>query len=130
MVEPCPAKILNGKQYRCSFELALHVMGGKWKPIILYHLSLDDMMRFGQLRKSMPVITERMLTKQLRELEADLLVNRTVYAEVPPRVEYSLTTFGKTLIPILEHMKEWGEEYEAACKAEMSKLSENNEKIA
>lgn len=110
---PCLVKEVAGKRYRCFFELTLAVIGGKWKPIILYHLSLEDSVRFGALRRGMPDVTERMLTRQLRELEADGLVHREVYREVPPRVEYSLTDMGRSLIPILLEMRAWGEEYEA-----------------
>lgn len=109
---PCKIKEIGGKRYRCYFELTLSVIGGKWKPIILYHLSLADAVRFGELRRGMPDVTERMLTRQLRELEADGLVHREVYREVPPRVEYSLTEMGASLIPILKQMQAWGVEYE------------------
>ncbi|VVS95004.1 winged helix-turn-helix transcriptional regulator [Desulfoluna spongiiphila] len=112
MPEPCRIKELNGKTYRCYFELTLSVIGGKWKPIILNHLALEQVMRFGELTRSIPEITQRMLTKQLRELEADGLVHREVYREVPPRVEYSLTRLGYTIIPILQHMRQWGVDYE------------------
>ena len=110
--QPCKIKEISGKRYRCYFELTLSVIGGKWKPIILYHLSLADAVRFGELRRGMPDVTERMLTRQLRELEADGLVHREVYREVPPRVEYSLTEMGASLIPILKQMQAWGVEYE------------------
>ena len=112
MINPCKDKELNGKQYRCFFELTLQVIGGKWKPIILYQLALAGIMRFGELRKSMAGVTERMLTKQLRELEADGLIHREIYREIPPRTEYSLTPLGVSLIPILTQMREWGVKYE------------------
>lgn len=94
----------------CSVELTLQIISGKWKGIILYHL-VDGKKRFNQLRRLMPTITQRMLTLQLRELEQDGIVHREVYPEVPPKVEYSLTEFGKTLQPIVSLMKDWGEEY-------------------
>ncbi len=112
MIEPCKIKEVGGKRYRCYFELAFQVIGGKWKTIILYHLSLVSRMRFGEIRRGIPEITERMLTRQLRELEADGMLHREVYREVPPRVEYSLTEFGRTLIPVMLQLRHWGIEYE------------------
>lgn len=96
--------------YGCSVEAALSVIGGKWKCMILFHL-LDGTKRFNELHREVPGITQRMLTLQLRELEADNVVHREVYAEVPPRVEYSLTEFGRTLEPILMGLKHWGDSY-------------------
>lgn len=112
MVKPCKIKDHNGKQYRCFFELTLSLIGGKWKPIILYHLAQEKVMRFGELGRSLPDITQRMLTKQLRELEADALIHREVYKEVPPKVEYSLTELGHELIPIFLDLRQWGMKYE------------------
>ncbi|BBD07656.1 winged helix-turn-helix transcriptional regulator [Desulfovibrio ferrophilus] len=111
-IVPCKTKQLAGRSYRCYFELTLSVIGGKWKPIILNHLGLRGILRFGGLRRGMPDITERMLTRQLRELEADGMVHREVYREVPPRVEYSLTVLGQSLLPILRDMRLWGVAYE------------------
>ncbi|MDH5571741.1 MAG: helix-turn-helix transcriptional regulator [Gammaproteobacteria bacterium] len=96
--------------FRCPVEATLDVIGGKWKCVILYHL-LNETKRFNELRRLMPDVTQRMLTRQLRELEADQVINRKVYPEVPPKVEYSLTEFGVTLGPILTMLKEWGFEY-------------------
>jgi len=112
VIQPCKTKELNGKTYRCFFELTLQVMGGKWKPIILYHLATEGVMRFSDLRRSIGGVTERMLARQLRELEADHIVHREVYREVPPRVEYSLTDLGSGLIPILKELRDWGVDYE------------------
>lgn len=112
MIRPCKIKDLGGKQYRCYFELTFQVIGGKWKAILLYHLSLASRLRFGELKRGIPEVTERMLTKQLRELEADGLVHREVYREVPPRVEYSLTKLGCSVIPLLLKMREWGIAFE------------------
>ncbi len=92
----------------CPVEATLELIGGKWKGVILYHL-LNQTIRFNALKKRMPGITQRMLTKQLRELEADNLIQRKVYPEVPPKVEYSLTQKGKTLEPIILALKSWGE---------------------
>ena len=111
-MQPCKTKELNGKIYRCFFELTLQVMGGKWKPVILYHLATEGVMRFSGLRRSISGVTERMLARQLRELEADRIVHREVYREVPPRVEYSLTDLGSGLVPILKELREWGLDYE------------------
>nr|4A5N_A Chain A, UNCHARACTERIZED HTH-TYPE TRANSCRIPTIONAL REGULATOR YYBR [Bacillus subtilis]4A5N_B Chain B, UNCHARACTERIZED HTH-TYPE TRANSCRIPTIONAL REGULATOR YYBR [Bacillus subtilis]4A5N_C Chain C, UNCHARACTERIZED HTH-TYPE TRANSCRIPTIONAL REGULATOR YYBR [Bacillus subtilis]4A5N_D Chain D, UNCHARACTERIZED HTH-TYPE TRANSCRIPTIONAL REGULATOR YYBR [Bacillus subtilis] len=89
-------------------EFTLDVIGGKWKGILFYHM-IDGKKRFNEFRRICPSITQRMLTLQLRELEADGIVHREVYHQVPPKVEYSLTEFGRTLEPIVLQMKEWGE---------------------
>jgi len=94
----------------CPVETTLDVIGGKWKGIILYHL-IDGKKRFNEFRKLHPCITQRMLTLQLRELERDGVIHREVYKEVPPKVEYSLTEFGRTLEPIILLMKDWGEKH-------------------
>jgi DNA-binding HxlR family transcriptional regulator len=94
----------------CPVEACLEVIGGKWKGVILYYL-LDGTKRFGELRRLLPNITQRMLTLQLRELEEDGVINRKVYAQVPPKVDYSLTEFGRTLEPVIYLMKDWGEKY-------------------
>ena len=98
--------------YRCHFELTLQLIGGKWKLLVIYFLSLQDVIRFGQLRRALPEISERMLVRQLRELEDDGLVSRTVYGTVPPRVDYALTPLGVSLVPIMESLKAWGNMYE------------------
>lgn len=110
---PCKVKVLGEKKYRCFFELTLQVIGGKWKPIIVYHLGNEGTLRFGELNRSIGGgITQKMLTQQLRELEKDKLVNRKVYKQVPPKVEYSLTDLGKSLMPILDQLRDWGMVYE------------------
>jgi DNA-binding HxlR family transcriptional regulator len=91
----------------CPLQAAINVIGGKWKTIVLYMLA-DKTLRFGELKKSIPKITQKMLTQQLRELEADGLVTRVVYPEVPPKVEYSLTEYAQELRPILAQLCEWG----------------------
>lgn len=96
--------------FGCPVEACLEVIGGKWKGVILFHL-LGGTKRFGQLSRLMPAVTQRMLTRQLRELEADGIVVRAAYPEVPPRVEYSLSPFGKTLAPVLQVLRGWGSEY-------------------
>jgi DNA-binding HxlR family transcriptional regulator len=118
MSKPCNIKTLENKEYRCFFELTLQVIGGKWKPVILYHLALEGVMRFGELNRSIPGITERMLTRQLRELEKDGLIHREVYRQIPPKVEYSLLPLGIRLIPILLNLREYGVHYEQQCKGD------------
>jgi DNA-binding HxlR family transcriptional regulator len=98
------------RSYGCAVEVTLAVMGGKWKPVILYQL-LDGPKRFGELRKSLDGVSQRSLTLQLRELEADGIVHRQVFAEVPPRVEYSLSDYGRSLAPVLDAMKAWGQSF-------------------
>ncbi|MGB3589267.1 MAG: helix-turn-helix domain-containing protein [Tunicatimonas sp.] len=92
----------------CPVLTTLEVIGGKWKPAILWELQLHQIRRFGKLKRALPGITQKMLTQQLRELEKDNVIHRKVYAEVPPRVEYRLTDYGVTLIPILHEMAQWG----------------------
>lgn len=96
--------------FGCPVEAALAVIGGKWKGIILHHLN-NETRRFNELKRLIPGITQRMLTKQLRELEADQIIHRKIFPEIPPKVEYSLTDFGLTLTPILKSLQEWGMEY-------------------
>ncbi|WP_136606367.1 winged helix-turn-helix transcriptional regulator [Paenibacillus dokdonensis] len=102
---------INLKEINCEKELTLAVIGGKWKLIILWHLGLDGTKRFGELKKLIPHITQKMLTNQLRELEDDQLISRKVYPEVPPRVEYTLTEYGQSLMPVLRMMYDWGKNY-------------------
>jgi DNA-binding HxlR family transcriptional regulator len=89
-------------------QTTLRVLGGKWKILILWHLK-DEVKRFGELKRLMPEITEKMLIQQLRELEKDEIVNRTVYPNVPPKVEYSFTDYGRSLEPVLRVLCDWGE---------------------
>src|SRR5262245_18668974 len=93
----------------CGMSYTLTAIGGRWKPAILWRLS-GGKMRYSALRDSIPQVTERMLVLQLRELEKDGLVNRLVYAEVPPRVEYELSEKGNSLKPILQRLSDWGDE--------------------
>ena len=94
----------------CAVEATLDLIDGKWKGVILYHL-MEKTMRFNELRRKLPNVTQRMLTNQLRELEKDGLIHREVYAQVPPRVDYSLTDHGRTLQPVIAALKSWGDTY-------------------
>lgn len=97
----------------CStVKTTLNAIGGKWKPLILFLLS-ESTLRFGELQKGISGITQKMLTQQLRELEADKIIKRKVYPVVPPKVEYSITSYGRTLVPILSSMDEWGKNHKA-----------------
>ncbi len=100
----------------CTVSTTLEVIGGRWKAVILFHL-LHGMRRFNELQRELGGVTQRVLTLQLRELEADGIVERTVYAEVPPRVEYRLTPFGQSLKPVLLSLRDWGERHRAEVAA-------------
>jgi DNA-binding HxlR family transcriptional regulator len=99
--------VIEGKEYHCAMDITMDFIGGKWKTVVLWYLRKDKK-RFSELRKLIPNITEKMLSLQLKDLENDGLVKRKVYPEVPPKVEYYLTDFGKTLIPMLEEIAKWG----------------------
>lgn len=92
----------------CFVEATIALIDGKWKSVIMYHL-LDEVLRFNELRRKMPGVTQRMLTNQLRELEDDGLILRRVYAQVPPKVEYSLSPLGRSMEPVLIALRNWGE---------------------
>jgi DNA-binding HxlR family transcriptional regulator len=97
--------------FKSSVEMTLKVIGGKWKPVILCHLT-EGTKRFGELKKDMPAITQKMLTQQLRELEHDRIIDRKVYTQVPPKVEYSLTDYGLTIKEVLNMMSKWGKKHQ------------------
>ncbi|MCD2434511.1 helix-turn-helix transcriptional regulator [Acidaminococcus sp. NSJ-142] len=99
------------KPFHCPVEAALSQIGGKYKAIILYHIMTDSVLRFHQLQAYIPQATAKMLTQQLRELEADGLLHREVYPVVPPKTEYSLTERGETLRPVIMAICHWGETY-------------------
>ncbi len=109
---PVSGKRRKAGRTGCAVEATLSVIGGVWKPVLLFHL-LDGTLRFNALCRLTPSATPRMITLQLRELEADGIVRRTVYPEVPPKVEYDLTPLGRTLEPILVSMREWGASFQA-----------------
>ena len=112
MPDAYETKTPGNKPYRCGFELTLDLIGGKWKLLIIYFLAGHPVLRFGELRRSLPEVSERMLVKQLRELEQDGIVHRKAYGTVPPRVEYSLTQVGVSLIPIMNALRDWGDSYD------------------
>ncbi|MBT8390462.1 MAG: helix-turn-helix transcriptional regulator, partial [Ignavibacteria bacterium] len=87
-----------------------HIIGGKWKIPIIWSLGVKPM-RYGELKRTFPKITHKMLTQQLRDMEKDEMINRKVYSQVPPKVEYSLTLLGKSVLPVIEMFIEWGKEY-------------------
>jgi|GEM_PF-798971 DNA-binding HxlR family transcriptional regulator len=100
----------NGKlEHAVIIENVLKMIGGKWKGLIVFHLSQSDVVRFGELKRKIPGVTQRILTNQLREMETDGLINRKVYPEVPPKVEYSLSDVGSELKAVYIEMKKWGE---------------------
>ncbi|OYP01244.1 HxlR family transcriptional regulator [Lachnotalea glycerini] len=118
-------------EYNCPVDTTLKMIGGKYKSLILWHL-IGSTLRFGELRKLIPQATPKMLTQQLRELEENNLISRTVYPVVPPKVEYSLTDLGRSIRPILSAMYAWGNEYlvnngiEANCSMTVIESSNNN----
>ncbi len=95
----------------CALEYTVAMFGGKWKSIILWYLGTYGMHRYGEIKKLLPEITAKMLAQQLKELEADDLIIRTQYNEVPPRVEYKISAKGLTIMPIIELMYHWGEKH-------------------
>jgi DNA-binding HxlR family transcriptional regulator len=98
------------EEYSCPVEATIDIIGGKWKLWIIWCLR-DSVLRFSELQKEMPGVSPKVLTKQLRELEGRGIVLRKIYPEIPPKVEYSLTPLGRTTIPIVDALCEWGKEY-------------------
>ena len=96
----------KGKEFRCPVEVTIDIVGGKWKCLILWHLH-EGKMRFKELERIVPGVSQKMLTQQLKEMEKDELLVKTVYPEVPPRVEYELTLRGRSLFPLLQAMHDW-----------------------
>lgn len=106
----------KGQEFPCCASLTMGVIGGKWKTVILYHL-MGHTLRYSELRKAMPTVTERTLSLQLKKLESDGIVKRSVYYKKPPlKVEYSLTPLGKTLIPVIQAIADWGDSVIARAK--------------
>ena len=105
---PVERRVRDGE---CVVDASLDLIGGKWKGMIVYQLLTEENLRFNALRRLVGDVTQRMLTKQLREMEEDGLISRTVYAEVPPRVEYRLTDAGRDLMPVVLALKAWGESH-------------------
>ncbi len=104
----------SGKVFHCNVELTLDIIGGKWKPLIIHHIGNSSPIRYGELKRKIPNINERVLSRQLRDLEKDKLIRRKVYDEVPQRVEYSVTKVGASLTPILNALGIWGVKYNQA----------------
>ena len=98
---------LQGEKYHCALDITMRFIGGKWKAIVLWYLR-EETLRFGELKKKIPDITEKMLSLQLKALVNDGILERKVYPEVPLRVEYSLTKFGQSLKPVIEEIARWG----------------------
>lgn len=96
--------------YGCPVEAAMEIIGGKYKVIIIWNL-IDKTLRYNELKKAIPQATPKMLSRQLKDLEADGIINRILYPVVPPKTEYSLTELGKSLVPIIKELCRWGEEY-------------------
>ncbi|HUK25477.1 MAG TPA: helix-turn-helix domain-containing protein [Terriglobales bacterium] len=109
------------QEYYCPVKLTADIIGGKWKPLILFYLE-GRTLRFGELQKLIPGLTKKMLTQHLRELERDGIIHRRVYAQVPPKVEYSLTKHGESLKPILKLMSAWGTKHRARYGMPKSEL--------
>ena len=121
MTYQCDVKKAGDIEFRCYFQLAMTDIGGKWKPKVLFHLGQNDAVRFGALRRAVFGISEKMLIQSLKELEKDGLVNRKVYRQVPPKVEYSLTEIGKSFVPVLNAMFNWGQSYASYLIAQQKK---------
>lgn len=111
------------KDYNIGVEATIDVIGGKWKPVILCHLKDEGTMRTSELKRAIPQITQKMLTQQLRELEHDQIINRIVYQQVPPKVEYELSEYGSSLNQILTSLCSWGEGH-------INKMQERESEIA
>jgi DNA-binding HxlR family transcriptional regulator len=119
---------IQDKTYLCPLELSIDLIGGKWKTIIIWQLR-EKTLRFSQLKRRLPGITQKMLTQQLRDLENDGLIFREVYPQVPPKVEYSLTDYGRTVLPILKSLFKWGINYSSEFDVEVDLSLYENQTI-
>lgn len=119
---------IEGDTFHCAMDITMHFIGGKWKTIVLWYLR-NKTLRFGELKKQIPDITEKMLSIQLKSLEEDGLIKREVFAEVPLRVEYSMTEFGKSLIPILEAFSKWGRHF-GETKGTLLELKSQEQRVS
>lgn len=99
------------KVFNCNMELTLDIIGGKWKPIIIYHIGSKKILRYGELKRLIPTINERVLSRELKELESSSVINRESFNEKVLRVEYSLTPIGEEVLPILQALTQWGDKY-------------------
>src|SRR3990172_607403 len=108
---------IKGREFHCAMDVTMHFIGGKWKTVILWYLK-NEKKRFSELKKLIPKITEKMLSLELKSLEKDGIIHRRVYPVIPPKVEYSLTAFGKTLLPLLDEISKWGR-YVGGAKGKM-----------
>jgi DNA-binding HxlR family transcriptional regulator len=115
--------MMNKQIELCRVDDGLNIIVGKWKSLILLHLMEEGTKRFSELKRSLPGITQKMLTNQLRELEEEDIVERKVYAQIPPKVEYSMTEYGKTLDPILMAMHDWATKHELHKKNKLNSKS-------
>ncbi len=120
--------MFNIESFECPIMATIAMISDKWKILIIYRLC-NGTMRFNELMRSLQGITQRVLTQQLRELEADGLVSRKIYPEVPPRVEYSLTKVGRTLLPVLEKLEEWARKHSGELIAARNKATAQLEKL-
>lgn len=121
--------VFKNKVYNCTLEITSEIIGGRWKPAILWYLQ-SDTIRFGELKRKIKGVSQKMLTQQLRELEEDGLIIRQVFPEVPPRVEYSLSERGKTLVPMLSEMCRWGRSYMKENHIECVQPTDNSSSTA
>lgn len=102
---------INKGSETCPMEFAMTQISGKWKLVILWHIYHNEIIRYGKLKRSVSNITDKMLSNQLKELVSDNIIHKEVYQEIPPKVEYSLTEYGKSLIPVMEMLFKWGQEH-------------------